>query len=205
MPGEYNISNALAAIATCLSFNVGSEDIKKGLKMKYIPGRVERIDEGQKFNVFVDYAHDAVSLESVLKALGDMQTNSKSKLIVVFGGQGGGRDVKKLPIMGEVSAKLADYVFLTTDDPFDDDPTKISEVIAKGAEENGKKRNENLFLIEDRKNAIYKALSLACEGDTVLIAGKGAEQSMMIKGGKIPWDDRVVVRENLQKLGGNIE
>ncbi len=202
LSGEYNIENALAAVALCLAFRIPVEAIHRGLLLPYVPGRMERIMEAESFDVFVDYAHDAVSLEAILSSL---RKTAKMNLIVVFGGQGGGRDVKKLPVMGEVSGKYADVVILTTDDPFDDDPEAISEKIAPGAESKGKKRGENLFLITDRREAIRKALALARKGDVVLIAGKGAEQSMMTKKGKIPWDDRGVVREELKRLVKDIQ
>jgi UDP-N-acetylmuramoyl-L-alanyl-D-glutamate--2,6-diaminopimelate ligase len=200
LPGVYNVQNALAAVAVSLAFGVKPEYIRKGLLLDGIPGRMERIELGQPFQVYVDYAHDAVSLESVLEAAAKLK-GSAHKLIVLFGGQGGGRDVKKLPVMGEVSAKLADTVILTTDDPFDEDPLRIMEVIAPGAEKYGKKRGEDLLMIVDRREAVRKAFSLAGEGDVVLIAGKGAEQSMVTKAGNIPWDDRAVAREELKNRG----
>jgi UDP-N-acetylmuramoyl-L-alanyl-D-glutamate--2,6-diaminopimelate ligase len=197
--GSYNVQNALAAIATCFALHIKPEFIQKGIQMHSIPGRMEEINEGQSFFTFVDYAHDAVSLESALKSLCEEKKKTQ-KLIVVFGGQGGGRDVKKLPIMGEVSAQLADTVIITTDDPFDDDPAVIAEKISAGAEKNKKIKGESLFLIPDRREAIQKALSMASDGDIVLITGKGAEQSMVVKGKKIPWDDRKITREELKKL-----
>ena len=202
IPGEYNIQNALASIAVCLAYGLPREAIRKGIALDRIPGRMEPIRSGQPYEVYVDYAHDAVSLEAILSSL---RKTAPKRLIVVFGGQGGGRDVKKLPIMGEVSGKYADIVILTTDDPFDDDPSAISEKIAPGAEAKGKKRGENLLLIEDRREAIRKALAVARAGDIVLIAGKGAEQSMVTKRGKIPWDDRGVVREELQRVMKDIQ
>ena len=119
IPGEYNIQNALASIAVCLAYGLHREAIRKGIALDRIPGRMEPIRSGQPYEVYVDYAHDAVSLEAILSSL---RKTAPKRLIVVFGGQGGGRDVKKLPIMGEVSGKYADIVILTTDDPFDDDP-----------------------------------------------------------------------------------
>lgn len=201
MPGEFNVINALAAIATISSLGLGVEAIQKGLSyLQNVPGRMEKIDEGQNFSVFVDYAHDSVSLEAALMAMQNIKQNSLSRVIVLTGGQGGGRDKKKLPIMGNVAAKFADFVVIANEDPYDDDPREIMEVIAKSSEENGKTRGENLFVIDDRREGIRKALSLAKDNDIVLISGKGAEQSMMVHCGKsIPWDDRVVVREEIRK------
>lgn len=197
--GSYNVQNALAAIAACFALGINPEVIQKGIQIGSIPGRMEEIQEGQNFFTFVDYAHDAVSLERALQALHEGKKKTQ-KLIVVFGGQGGGRDVQKLPIMGDVAARLADIIFITTDDPFDDDPAIIAEKISVGAEKNGKIRGESLFLIPDRRAAIQKALGLAKSEDIVLITGKGAEQSMMVKGKRIPWDDRSITREALKKV-----
>ena len=102
--------------------------------------------------------------------------------------------------MGELSGRLADYVFVTNVDPYEDDPKPIIEDIAVVAEKAGKVRGQNLFTIEDRRESIRKALSIAKENDVVLITGKGAEQSMIINGKSIPWDDRMVVREELKKI-----
>jgi len=102
--------------------------------------------------------------------------------------------------MGEIVGKHADIVVVSNVDPYEDDPTPIVEDIARAAEVAGKKRGENLFVIEDRREGIAKALSLATEGDVVFITGKGAEQSMIIGGKTFPWDDRDVVREELKKL-----
>lgn len=203
IPGEYNVLNALAAIAACSALGVKKEAMQKGLLLDAIPGRMEKIDLGQDFGVYVDYAHDAVSLDSVLDAARSIA--SGNSVIVLFGGQGGGRDVKKLPVMGEVSAKKADVVILTTDDPFDEDPAAIAEKIAPGAEKNKKVRGKDLLMILDRREAIRSALKLAKRGDVVLVAGKGAEQSMVTKAGNVPWDDRAVVREELQNLGHGVQ
>lgn len=201
MPGEFNVVNALSAIATVSALGVSVEAIQKGLsRLQNVPGRMEKINEKQSFSVFVDYAHDAVSLEAALKTMREIKQDTSSQVIVITGGQGGGRDRKKLPIMGEIAAEMADIVIITNEDPYDDDPREIMEKITKGSEQKGKIRGENLFVIDDRREGIRKALSLAKKGDVVLISGKGAEQSIMLKNGKsIPWDDRVVVREEIRK------
>ena len=123
-----------------------------------------------------------------------------SKTIILLGAEGGGRDKAKRALMGELSGRLADYVFVTNVDPYEDDPKPIIEDIAVVAEKAGKVRGQNLFTIEDRRESIRKALSIAKENDVVLITGKGAEQSMIINGKSIPWDDRMVVREELKKI-----
>ena len=121
-------------------------------------------------------------------------------MIILLGAEGGGRDKAKRPIMGELAGTMADYVIVTTVDPYDDDPIEIMEDIAVVAEKFGKVRGQTMFVIEDRRAGIHQALSLARAQDIVLICCKGAEQSMIIKGQSIPWDDRNVVREELKKL-----
>ena len=117
-----------------------------------------------------------------------------------MGAEGGGRDKTKRFEMGEVVAKMADYVITSNVDPYNDNPREIAEDIVLTAEKFGKIRNENLFLIEDRREGIKKAITLAKSGDIVIITGKGAEQTMIIGGKTIPWDDRVVAREELRKI-----
>jgi len=200
IPGVFNVYNAFPAIVIGEVFGINKEKIKKGLAdLKLIPGRMEEIMEGQKFRVFVDYAHEKQSMAYVMEA-GNNLKGAGSKLIILLGAEGGGRDKGKRPIMGEIVGKHADIVVVSNVDPYEDDPTPIVEDIARAAEVAGKKRGENLFVIEDRREGIAKALSLATEGDVVFITGKGAEQSMIIGGKTFPWDDRDVVREELKKL-----
>lgn len=199
--GDFNVGNALAAIATVSAYGISNEAIQKGLQnIHLVPGRMEKIDEGQKFSVFVDYAHDAVSIEAALESVKNLKTEKEGRVIVLLGGQGGGRDKKKRPIMGQIAAKMADYVVVANEDPYQDDPVQIMEEVAHGSEDAGKVRGKDLFVITDRREGIKKALSLAVSGDVVLIAGKGAEQSMEVKEGQIPWDDRIVVKEELKNL-----
>jgi len=202
IPGAFNAANATAAIGVGNVLGIATAQIKKGLEsLQSVPGRMETINAGQPFSVFVDYAHDAISLDEALKTVREF--SKEGKVIVLFGGQGGGRDRKKLPEMGRVAALRADYVILANDDPFDDDPMEIIELIAEGARHAGKANNKNLFLIVDRREAIRKAFSLAQEGDMVFLAGKGADQLMYLKHGeKMPWDDRVVAREELARFSG---
>ena len=129
-----------------------------------------------------------------------MLKNTWAKTIILLGAEGGGRDKAKRPIMGELAAKMADYVIVSNVDPYEDDPKQILEDIAVSSEKFGKIRNQNLFVIEDRKSGIKKALSLAKVDDIVLITGKGAEQSIIIAGKRFAWDDRQVVKEELTKL-----
>lgn len=200
IPGAFNVSNALPAIIISRLANIDDAAIARGLSsLSLIPGRMERIDEGQGFTLFVDYAHEGESMRTVLETAASMREPG-GNIIVLLGAEGGGRDKAKRPIMGRLCGKMADYVVVSNVDPYDDDPQEILEDVARTAEESGKKRDSNLFVIEDRRNGIQKALSLAKAGDIVLITGKGAEQSITIGGRKFPWDDRTVVREELQKL-----
>jgi UDP-N-acetylmuramoyl-L-alanyl-D-glutamate--2,6-diaminopimelate ligase len=123
-----------------------------------------------------------------------------SKVIVLLGAEGGGRDKKKRPLMGQIVGKTSDFVIVSNVDPYDDEPMPIIEDVAAGVETVGMKRNQNLFLIEDRRAGIHKALELAHKEDLVFITGKGAEQTIVVDGKSSPWDDRRVVREELKKL-----
>ena len=200
IPGAFNVSNALPAIIIARFAQVDDAAIARGLSsLSVIPGRMERIDEGQNFTVFVDYAHEGESMRNVLETAASMRSPG-GKIIVLLGAEGGGRDKAKRPIMGKLTGTMADYVVVSNVDPYDDDPQEILEDIAHAAESAGKKRNTDLFIIEDRRMGIRKALELARAGDIVLITGKGAEQSIVIGGKSLPWDDRTVVREELKKL-----
>jgi len=198
--GNFNIYNALPAIIIGSIFGIHDDKIKDGLaNLKSIPGRMEKIDEGQNFLVFVDYAHEKEGMTAVLDTAKDL-TGAGNKVIVLLGAEGGGRDKSKRPILGEIAAKKADFVVISNVDPYEDDPKEICEDIATAAEKFGKIRNKELFVIEDRREGIRKALSLANKNDVVLITGKGAEQSIIIGGKRFPWDDRVVVCEELGKI-----
>ncbi len=199
--GKFNVYNALPAIIIGSFFDIPKEKIQEGLKnLKNIPGRMEIIDEGQKFLVFVDYAHEKEGMSAVLETAGEMAAQSIGKVIVLLGAEGGGRDKAKRPVLGEIAAKKADFVVVSNVDPYEDDPKEICEDIAAAAEKFGKIRGKDLFVIEDRREGIKKALSLAGDNDVVLITGKGSEQSIVIGGKRYMWDDRIVVREELRNI-----
>ena len=206
--GKFNVYNALPAIAIGSVFEISPAVIAQGLQnLKIIPGRMEKIDEGQKFLIFVDYAHEKEGMNAVLDTVKnlvsekrDLPAGKAGKIIVLLGSEGGGRDKSKRPELGEIAAKKADFVVVSNVDPYEDDPKEICEDIAVSAEKFGKVRGKNLFIIEDRREGIKKALSLASQNDVVLITGKGSEQSIVIGGRRFPWDDRVVVREELGKI-----
>lgn len=193
--GRFNVSNCLAAIATAYSQGIALETIAQTLAtVKGVAGRMERIDEGQPFSVIVDYAHTPDSLEKVLKILRPL---TQGKLMVVFG-SAGERDIQKRPVMGRIAAKMADFFVITDEDPREEDRETILREIAVGAETEGKREGNDFLCIADRTQAIATAFSQAKPGDTVLLAGKGHEQSIIIGREKIPWDDRRIAREQLQ-------
>jgi len=198
--GKFNVYNALPAIIVCHLVGVSDYLIAEGLvELQTIPGRVEKIDEGQNFTVLIDYAHEKESIANILQTANNMKKRGV-KTIILLGAEGGGRDKAKRPIMGELAAKMADYVVVSNVDPYEDDPKQILEDIASSSEKFGKVRNQNLFVIEDRKLGIKKAISLAKANDIVLITGKGAEQSIVIGGKRSTWDDRQVVRKELKSI-----
>ncbi|MEA3398518.1 MAG: UDP-N-acetylmuramyl-tripeptide synthetase [Patescibacteria group bacterium] len=194
--GEFNAGNAAAAIAIGLSQNINFDRIKFGLEeIKGIPGRLERVNEGQDFIVIVDYAFEP---EAVAKLYGVIKNISHNKVIHVLGATGGGRDIARRPKLGKLAGKNADYVIVANEDPYDDDPDIIIDQVALGAENAGKKQKIDLFKINDREQAIKKALALAKTGDLILITGKGSEQAICVANGKkISWDDRKVVKRLL--------
>lgn len=200
LPGRFNVYNALAAISVCAAYGVGADESAKALKdLKSVPGRLEYIDEGQPYKVMIDYAPEPNSLKEVYRLLKNVD---KNKLIHVLGSAGGGRDKARRPVLGKMAGETADFVIVTNEDPYDEDPKEIINQVAVGAMAAGKKEGENLFLISDREEAIAKAISLAGEGDFVLITGKGAEQAIVAKGGKkVPWDDRIVAGRKIRERG----
>jgi UDP-N-acetylmuramyl-tripeptide synthetase len=199
--GAINAENAVAAIAVGNALGLSQNAIYKGLaSLKTIPGRMEVIDEGQNFSVLVDYAHSPASMEALMKSAKSL---SKGKIITLLGAEGGGRDVEKRPIMGKLAGASSDYLVITNVDPYEENPQTILDNIAKGAHQAGKIDEKDLFIIEDRRAGIRKALKLATKNDLVLITGKGAEQSIVINGQSQPWDDRLVVHEELIKIWPN--
>ncbi|MCX6737784.1 MAG: UDP-N-acetylmuramoyl-L-alanyl-D-glutamate--2,6-diaminopimelate ligase [Candidatus Parcubacteria bacterium] len=198
LPGEFNVYNALVAIAVARNFDLPQSAVEKGLAELYtIPGRMEQINSGQNFIVLVDYAHEEKSMTAALQAARVM---TKEKIIVLLGAEGGGRDKAKRPAMGRVTGELADYVVVSNVDPYKDDPQEIIEDIAKASELTGKVEGKDLFRVIDRREGIKMALSLANKDDVVLITGKGAEQFIIINGVRSPWDDRRVVKEELERI-----
>ncbi len=197
LKGNFDIYNALAAIVTAQSFGVDLFIAKAALeKVSVIPGRMELIDEGQKFKVLVDYAPEPESLRQMYASIKNWQ---HGKIIHLLGSTGGGRDIARRKILGNIAGNGANVVIITNEDPYDDDPQKIIDDVSEGVLEKGKVLNQNLFKILDRKEAIAKAISLAEENDLVILTGKGAEQKIAVRDGYLPWDDREVVREIIRR------
>ena len=195
--GRFNISNCLAAISVAYSLGISPTLIAETLAtVQGVTGRMERIDEGQPFTVIVDYAHTPDSLEKVLSILRPL---TSGKLMAVFG-SAGERDRQKRPIMGKIAAQKADFFVITDEDPRDEDRLRILQEIAEGARSLGKREGEDFLCIADRREAIAAAFARANKGDTILLAGKGHEQSIIIGTTKVPWDDRRVAREQLAMI-----
>lgn len=188
LPGSFSIMNALAVIKTCEFVGSPLHTIRDALKrLERIPGRTERIEEGQAFQVIVDYAHTPDSLRAIYGAY-------PGRKICVLGNTGGGRDTWKRPEMGRIADEACSEVILTDEDPYDEDPRAIVEAMAAGME-------RKPTIIMDRRKAIHTALSLAQPGDCVLITGKGTDPYIMgARNTKTPWSDAQVVRDELRKL-----
>lgn len=195
--GRYNLSNILAAAATGLHLGVDLPAVADGIAaLRHVPGRCERVEEGQEFSVMVDYAHTPDALRRVLQMA---RQCCPGRLIVLFG-CGGDRDRGKRPVMGEAALQLADFTVITSDNPRSEDPHQIIEEVEIGAKKvwgHGK----GYVTILDRGMAIREALSLAGRGDMVMIAGKGHEAYQILRDRTIPFDDRQVAREALHELG----
>ncbi|MEI7498411.1 MAG: UDP-N-acetylmuramyl-tripeptide synthetase [Candidatus Falkowbacteria bacterium] len=201
--GAFNAANAMTAVTVAVAQGVALPAIRDSLaKISGVPGRLERIDVGQPFSVLVDYAFEPNAMTKLYETVAMLPHN---QIIHVLGATGGGRDVARRPILGKIAGTNADFVIATNDDPYDDDPDLLADQIMIGAEQAGKKKNENLFKILDRRQAIVKALTLANSGNIVLLTGKGNEQGIYVKNGIIePWDDRQVAKEEIAKKLLNI-
>lgn len=200
LPGTFMIPNALVAIAVGDLLQVSRKKISEGIHtLSYIPGRMEEIKTNKGFRVFVDYAHEKLSMRALITNLKQMAQGNK--VIVVFGSEGGGRDKSKRKDMADVVSELADYAVVSDTDPYDEDPELIVEEIGQYMAEHGWKRDENYFVISDRRSGIRKALSLAQLGDIVVCTAMGAQKTMIReKNIAYPWDDREVVREELLRV-----
>jgi UDP-N-acetylmuramoyl-L-alanyl-D-glutamate--2,6-diaminopimelate ligase len=198
LPGSFNVSNSLAAVAVGRAVGLKPKQIEQGIAaLDGVEGRMTRIDEGQPFSVIVDFAHTPDSFEKLFK---DLRPVVKGRLIVLFG-SAGRRDEAKRPLQGALAAKYADEVIVTEEDDRDVDGMEIMDQIAEGAEKNGKQRDLNLFLVHDRTKAIKFALERAEKAsDTVLLLGKGHEKTIERANGENPWDEIATAHQLLKRL-----
>jgi UDP-N-acetylmuramoyl-L-alanyl-D-glutamate--2,6-diaminopimelate ligase len=197
--GEFNVANALCAVGVAIALGIGAETSANSLaNASTVPGRMARVDAGQPFTVIVDYAHTPDSLSKVLKLLREL--NPYGRLISVSG-SAGERDIEKRPLQGAVCERISDLSIFTTEDPRFEDADAIIQQIAEGARSEGGVEAESFACITDRREAIAFAFAQARPGDTVLLAGKGHERSIIWGHEKRPWDEAVVARELLEELG----
>lgn len=192
IPGEFSVYNSLTAIAVCRHFDVPEENIKKALKVAKVKGRIEMVKVSDDFAFMIDYAHNAMSLESLLCTLRDYHP----KRIVTIFGCGGNRSRTRRFEMGEVAGNLSDFTIITSDNPRFEEPQDIINDIITGI-----KKTEGKYVdICDRKEAIRYAIEHGKEGDIIVLAGKGHETYQEIRGVKYDMDDRVLIKEVLEEL-----
>jgi UDP-N-acetylmuramyl-tripeptide synthetase len=184
VPARFNIYNALCAAGVCLALGVPLEAVGTGLAgFEGVRGRLEPVDLGQDFRVFIDFAHSAGALAS---ALAELRPFTPGRLIVVFGSTA--RSDHDRPGMGRAAAEFADFFIITTDDPLQQDPVEIARDVQEGVE--GKAPGLDYEIVIDRRAAIRRAIEIARPGDCVLLAGKGHERTMRMASGAEPWDER---------------
>lgn len=189
LPGKFSVYNSLTAIAICRHFGVSVENIQKALKAAKVKGRIEMIKVSEEFTLMIDYAHNAMSLESLLTTLREYRP---TRLVCLFG-CGGNRSKLRRYEMGEVSGRLADLTIITSDNPRNEEPQAIIDDIKIGI---GRTEGEYVE-IADRKEAIAYAIHHGQPGDIIVLAGKGHEDYQEIKGKKYPMDERDLIREIL--------
>lgn len=195
LAGEFNIYNASAAATVGLLVGIKPAAIAKGVAaLKLVPGRMEAIDAGQDFTVWVDYAVTPDALEKVLKA---GKAAASGKVHIVFGATGD-RDREKRPLMGEIAAKYADRIYLTNDETYTEDPDAIRFAVQEGIDRAG--GSKKTTVIADRKRAIQTAFENAKTSDVVILSGIGHQDSRNMGGKNVPWDERQIARDLLKKL-----
>ena len=195
--GKFNVENALAATGVGISEGISIEIIKDALaKIELVSGRMERVKNNKGLNIIIDYALTPDSLEKLYELIKKINTD-KNKIIAVFGSCGE-RDRGKRPIMGEIVSQNVDFVIVTNEDPYEEDPKQIINEIASGVK--NKIEGENFWKIMDRREAIKKALALAGLGDFIIVTGKGAEETMAIGKKRISWNDKKIIQELLSEL-----
>ncbi len=196
LPGGFNVVNALAALAAVDAAGLDPEPVAAAMAAAGgVPGRLERVEEGQDFLVVVDYAHKPDAVAAAIDTLRPLADAGGGRVLVVLGA-GGDRDRGKRPVMGEIAARLADVLVVTDDNPRTEDPSAIRAELLAGTRGGGAEVVE----VGDRREAIAEALGRARTGDVVLVAGKGHETGQEIEGVVHPFDDRDVVRDVLRGL-----
>lgn len=197
LSGKVNVYNALAALATAEALGIPYQDAAKKISDTIMPGRFEFIDEGQPFTIIVDYAYEPAALQALFSFAEEIK--SGGRIIHLTGSAGGGRDVARRGVIGRLSHELADVTIVTNEDPYDENPRHIINDVANAAIAAGGRENETVFRIDERREAIAKAIAMAKPGDVVLITGKGSEPVMAVGGGrKIAWDDREEARRAIR-------
>lgn len=192
----YNVTAALIAVSATIGQNIAAL-FQFVPELRAVKGRMTVIDEGQPFEVIVDYAHTPTSFETILPPI---RKKRSGKIFALFG-SGGDRDLTKRPLQGKIAARFCDTIILTDEDPRGENPEALLNMIAEGAEQEGKSRGENLFVIPDRKKAIRTAFSAAHPGDTVLLLGKSHENSIIYKDFVMPYDEIGEAKTALKKMG----
>ena len=187
IPGRFSVYNALAAICVAKKIGVPSDKVIEALAEIKVPGRSEMVPNKREIPIMIDYAHSPESLQNILSAV---KSYTKGRVISVFG-CGGDRDKTKRPIMGEISGKIADFTFITTDNPRTESPEEIVKEIEDGI----KKTKGKYKVVVDRKEAIKEAINMANKQDIIVLAGKGHEPYQEINGKKYPFDERIIVKE----------
>ncbi len=192
IPGRFSVYNSLAAICVAQKFGITPEIVKEALAEVRVPGRSELVDNKKEIPIMIDYAHSPESLQNILQAV---KSYTRGRVISVFG-CGGDRDSGKRPIMGEISGRIADFTFITSDNPRTEEPEKIVSEIEEGI----KKTKGKYKVVVDRTEAIKEAIKMATKRDIIILAGKGHEPYQEINGEKFPYDERVIVNEIIDNL-----
>lgn len=192
IPGRFSVYNSLAAICVAQKFGVSPEVVKEALMEVRVPGRSELVNNKKEIPIMIDYAHSPESLQNILQAV---KSYTRGKVISVFG-CGGDRDSGKRPIMGEISGRIADFTFITSDNPRTEEPEKIVSEIEEGM----KKTKGKYKVIVDRTEAIKEAIKMATKRDIIVLAGKGHEPYQEINGVKYSYDERIIVNEIMDNL-----
>ncbi len=187
IPGRFSVYNSLAAICVAKKIGVPSDKIIEALAEIRVPGRSEMVDNKKEIPIMIDYAHSPESLQNILSAV---KSYTRGKVISVFG-CGGDRDKGKRPIMGEISGRIADFTFITSDNPRTENPEEIVSEIEQGI----KKTKGKYKVVVDRTEAIKEAIAMATKLDIIVLAGKGHEPYQEINGEKLPYDERIIVKE----------